>query len=135
MVKFYCMKIFNGLQLLIDDGVIDQVLCLFKSGKEVLVYVVCLGEYICCVKVYKDMVQCSFQQCVQYQEGCKVCGSCEVCVMGKVIKFGCKEVEVVWKNVEVDVFYLFNDVGVCVFWFYGYFNGVLLMELVIDEDG
>ena len=51
-----------GLQPLIDDGVIDEVMRPLKSGKEASVYVVRAGEEIRCAKVYKDMAQRSFQQ-------------------------------------------------------------------------
>jgi RIO kinase 1 len=129
------MKIPNGLQPLIDDGVIDQVLRPLKSGKEASVYVVRSGDHIRCAKVYKDMGQRSFQQRVQYQEGRKVRGSREARAMGKSTKFGRKEAEAAWKNAEVDALYLLNDAGVRVPRPYGYFNGVLLMELVTDEDG
>ncbi|MGN6740016.1 PA4780 family RIO1-like protein kinase [Dyella sp.] len=129
------MKIPNGLQPLIDDGVIDQVLRPLKSGKEASVYVVRSGDHIRCAKVYKDMGQRSFQQRVQYQEGRKVRGSREARAMGKATKFGRKEAEAAWKNAEVDALYLLSDAGVRVPRPYGYFNGVLLMELVTDEDG
>lgn len=129
------MKIPHGLQPLIDDGVIDQVLRPLKSGKEASVYVVRSGEDIRCAKVYKDMGQRSFQQRVQYQEGRKVRGSREARAMGKATKFGRKEAEAAWKNAEVDALYLLNDAGVRVPQPYGYFNGVLLMELVTDAEG
>ena len=133
--KSYRMKIPNGLQPLIDDGVIDQVLRPLKSGKEASVYVVRSGEHIRCAKVYKDMAQRSFQQRVQYQEGRKVRGSREARAMGKSTKFGRKEAEAAWKNAEVDALYLLSDAGVRVPRPYGYVNGVLLMELVTDPDG
>jgi RIO kinase 1 len=129
------MKIPNGLQPLIDDGAIDQVLRPLKSGKEASVYVVRSGDAIRCAKVYKDMGQRSFQQRVQYQEGRKVRGSREARAMGKATKFGRKEAEAAWKNAEVDALYLLSDAGVRVPRPYGYFNGVLLMELVTDADG
>ena len=55
--------------------------------------------------------------------------------MGKATKFGRKEAEAAWKNAEVDALYLLTDAGVRVPRPYGYFNGVLLMELVTDADG
>ncbi|OZB62955.1 MAG: serine protein kinase RIO, partial [Lysobacterales bacterium 13-68-4] len=87
------MKIPPGLQPLIEDGVIDDVLRPLKSGKEASVYVVRCGEAIRCAKVYKDMGQRSFQQRVQYQEGRKVRGSREARAMGKSTKFGRREAE------------------------------------------
>ena len=129
------MKTPKGLQDLIDEGVIDQVLRPLKSGKEASVYVVRSGEDIRCAKVYKDMAQRSFQARVQYQEGRKVRGSRQARAVGKAPKFGRKEAEAAWKNAEVDALYQLTAAGVRVPKPYGYFNGVLVMELVTDADG
>ncbi|MCW8809079.1 MAG: serine protein kinase RIO [Rhodanobacter sp.] len=129
------MKTPKGLQDLIDEGVIDQVLRPLKSGKEASVYIVRSGEDIRCAKVYKDMAQRSFQARVQYQEGRKVRGSRQARAMGKATKFGRKEAEAAWKNAEVDALYQLTAAGVRVPRPYGYFSGVLVMELVTDADG
>ena len=123
------------MQALIDDGVIDAVLRPLKSGKEAAVYVVRSGSEIRCAKVYKDMAQRSFQQRVQYQEGRKVRGSREARAIGKASKYGRKRQEAEWKNTEVDALYLLRDAGVRVPEPFGYFHGVLVMELVVDADG
>jgi len=129
------MKTPKGLQPLIDDGVIDEVLRPLKSGKEASVYVVRSGNEVLCAKVYKDMAQRSFQARVQYQEGRKVRGSRHARAIGKATKFGRREQETAWKNTEVDALYKLADAGVCVPRPHGYFHGVLLMALVTDEDG
>jgi len=129
------MKTPKGLQDLIDEGVIDQVLRPLKSGKEASVYVVRSGDDIRCAKVYKDMAQRSFQARVQYQEGRKVRGSRQARAMGKATKFGRKEAEAAWKNAEVDALYQLTAAGVRVPKPYGYFGGVLVMELVTDAEG
>jgi RIO kinase 1 len=129
------MKAPKPLQALIDDGVIDEVLRPLKSGKEAAVYVVRTGDDIRCAKVYKDLAQRSFQARVQYQEGRKVRGSRQARAMGKNTKFGRKEAEVAWKNAEVDALYQLTDAGVRVPQPYGYFNGVLVMELITDAEG
>ena len=129
------MKTPAGLQPLIDEGVIDEVLRPLKSGKEASVYVVRSGDEILCAKVYKDMAQRSFQQRVQYQEGRKVRGSREARAVGKASKFGRKEQEAAWKNTEVDALYRLADAGVVVPAPRGYYNGVLVMELVTDAEG
>lgn len=129
------MKTPKGLQPLIDDGVVDEVMRPLKSGKEASVYVVRSGDDIICAKVYKDMAQRSFQARVQYQEGRKVRGSRQARAMSKATKFGRKEQETAWKNTEVDALYKLVDAGVCVPKPHGYFHGVLLMELVTDEAG
>ena len=129
------MKVPSGLQPLIDDGVIDAVMRPLKSGKEAAVYVVRAGDEIRCAKVYKDMAQRSFQQRVQYQEGRKVRGSREARAIGKASKYGRKQQETAWKNTEVEALYALRDAGVRVPEPYGYFHGVLVMELVVDADG
>lgn len=129
------MKTPHGLQALIDDGVIDEVMRPLKSGKEAAVYVVRAGGDVRCAKVYKDMAQRSFQQRVQYQEGRKVRGSREARAIGKASKYGRKQQESAWKNTEVDALYQLRDAGVRVPEPYGYFHGVLVMELVVDADG
>jgi RIO kinase 1 len=125
----------QGLQALIDDGVIDEVLRPLKSGKEAAVYVVRSGDDVRCAKVYKDMAQRSFQQRVQYQEGRKVRGSREARAVGKASKYGRKQQETAWKNTEVDALYQLRDAGVRVPEPHGYYHGVLVMELVTDADG
>ena len=77
------MKTPKGLQPLIDDGVIDEVLRSLKSGKEATVYTVRTGTQIRCAKVYRDMAQRSFQKRAQYQEGRKVRGSRQARAMAK----------------------------------------------------
>ena len=129
------MKTPSGLQALIDDGVIDEVMRPLKSGKEAAVYVVRSGDDVRCAKVYKDMAQRSFQQRVQYQEGRKVRGSREARAVGKASKYGRKQQETAWKNTEVDALYQLRDAGVRVPEPHGYYHGVLVMELVTDADG
>ena len=129
------MKTPQGLQALIDDGVIDEVMRPLKSGKEAAVYVVRSGDDVRCAKVYKDMAQRSFQQRVQYQEGRKVRGSREARAIGKASKYGRKQQETAWKNTEVDALYQLREAGVRVPEPHGYYHGVLVMELVTDAEG
>jgi RIO kinase 1 len=129
------MKTPPGLQPLIDDGVIDEVLRSLKSGKEATVYLVRAGTQTRCAKVYKDMAQRSFQKRARYQEGRAVRGSRQSRAMGKSTSFGRKEQEAAWKNAEVDALYQLAAAGVRVPKPYGYFDGVLVMELVADTAG
>jgi RIO kinase 1 len=129
------MKTPQGLQPLVDDGMIDEVLRPLKSGKEAAVYVVRSHGEVLCAKVYKDMAQRSFQARVQYQEGRKVRGSRQARAIGKASKFGRREQETAWKNTEVDALYQLADAGVHVPKPHGYFHGVLLMSLVTDAAG
>ncbi len=129
------MKPPSGLQPLIEDGVIDEVLRSLKSGKEATVYVVRTRERLLCAKVYRDMGQRSFQKRARYQEGRKVRGSRQTRAMGKSTRFGKKEQEAAWKNAEVDALYQLVAADVRVPVPYGYFNDVLLMEMVTDAAG
>jgi RIO kinase 1 len=129
------MKTPPGLQPLIDDGVIDEVLRSLKSGKEATVYLVRAGPSTRCAKVYKDMAQRSFQKRAQYQEGRAVRGSRQSRAINRSSSFGRKEQETAWKNAEVDALYQLAAAGVRVPKPYGFFDGVLVMELVADPDG
>ena len=55
--------------------------------------------------------------------------------MEKGSKFGRKQQEETWQNAEVDALYRLASAGVRVPQPYGCFDGVLLMELITDEDG
>jgi RIO kinase 1 len=129
------MKTPTALQPLIDDGVIDEVIRSLKSGKEATVYLVRTGAQTRCAKVYRDMGQRSFQRRAQYQEGRKVRGSRQARAMNKSTRFGRGEQEAAWKNAEVDALYKLQAAGVRVPKPYGYFNDVLIMELVTDAAG
>jgi RIO kinase 1 len=129
------MKTPPALQPLIDDGIIDEVIRSLKSGKEATVYIVRSGTEYRCAKVYRDMAQRSFQQRSQYQEGRKVRGSRQARAIGKKTRYGRKEEESAWKNAEVSALYQLTAAGVRVPRPYGYFNGVLIMELITDAEG
>jgi len=131
----FLMKIPHGLQPLIDDGLVDDVLRPLKSGKEASVYSVRCGSEVLCAKVYKNMAHRSFQARVQYQEGRKFRGSRQTRAIAKATKFGRREQEAEWKNTEVDALYRLAAAGVRVPRPRGFFHGVLLMELITDEHG
>ena len=129
------MKTPKRLEPLLEDGLIDEVVRPLMSGKEASVYVVRCGSELRCAKVYKDMAQRSFQQRVQYQEGRKVRGSRQARAIGKASKYGRKQQEEAWKNTEVEALYQLREAGVRVPEPFGFFHGVLVMELVADADG
>jgi RIO kinase 1 len=93
------------------------------------------GAGLRCAKVYKDLRQRSFQARAQYQEGRKVRGSREARAVAKGSRHGRSEQEAAWKNAEVDALYRLDAAGVRVPKPFGFFNGVLVMELVTDADG
>lgn len=129
------MKIPKRILPLVNDGLVDEVLRPLMSGKEADVFVVRCGSNIRCAKIYKQAQQRSFKQAVQYQEGRKVRNSRRARAMEKGSSFGRKEQEQVWQNAEVDALYKLARAGVRVPRPYGCFDGVLLMELITDNDG
>ncbi|MFY0665016.1 MAG: serine protein kinase RIO [Natronospirillum sp.] len=129
------MKIPKRLQPLVDDGLIDEVLYPLMSGKEAAVFVVRCGDDIRCAKVYKDAAQRSFKKAVTYREGRKDRSSRRARAMEKGSKFGRQQQEASWQNAEVDALYKLAAAGVRVPEPYGCVDGVLLMELVTDDEG
>ncbi|MCO5787605.1 serine protein kinase RIO [Pseudomonas sp. G11-1] len=129
------MKIPPRIQPLVDDGLVDEVIRPLMSGKEAAVYVVRCGDAIRCAKVYKEADKRSFKQAALYQEGRKVRNSRRARAMEKGSRFGREQQESIWQNAEVDALYRLAAAGVRVPKPYGCFDGVLLMELVTDEEG
>lgn len=129
------MKIPKSIEPLVQDGLVDEVIRPLKSGKEAAVYVVRAGGEIRCAKVYKEVNKRGFHTQAQYQEGRKVRNSRRARAMEKNTRYGRKEQESAWQNAEVDALYRLAAAGVCVPQPYGFFDGVLLMELVADDNG
>ncbi len=120
---------------LLEDGLIDEVICQLMSGKEAQVYVVRCGDEVRCAKVFKEANQRSFKQAVQYQEGRSGRNSRRNRAMSKKSRYGQKEQESAWLNAEVDALRQLASAGVRVPQPYSFVDGVLLMELVSDADG
>ena len=129
------MKIPKRLKPLVEDGLVDEVIRPLMSGKEADVFIVRCGRELRCAKIYKEADKRGFKQATQYQEGRKVRNSRRARAMEKGSRFGRKEQEQVWQNTEVDALFRLARVGVRVPKPYGCFDGVLLMELICDEQG
>ena len=129
------MKTPARLASLLEDGLIDEVLRQLMSGKEATVYVVRCGEEVRCAKVYKEANKRSFRQSVDYTEGRRVKNSRQGRAMAKGSKFGRESQEAAWQSAEVDALYQLADAGISVPVPYNFYEGVLLMELVVDADG
>ncbi len=129
------MKIPKRLLPLVEDGLVDEVLYQLMSGKEATVYAVKSQGEIRCAKVYKDVKNRSFKKAAQYQEGRKVKNSRRARAMEKGSSFGRKQIEEAWQNAEVDALFILSKVGVRVPQPFGCYDGVLLMELVTDDEG
>lgn len=129
------MKIPKRLQPLVDEGIVDEVLSQLMSGKEATVYTVRCGDQVKCAKVYKEANKRSFKKAVQYQEGRKSKNSRRARAIQKGSKYGKAQQEEAWQNSEVDALYLLASSGVRVPEPYGCFDGVLIMELITDDEG
>jgi RIO kinase 1 len=129
------MKPPKRLQSLIEEGLIDTVVRQLMSGKEAMVYVVRCGDDTRCAKIYKEATQRSFRQAVDYTENRKVKNSREARAMAKGTRFGREVQEAAWQSAEVDALYRLADAGVRVPKPHNFCDGVLLMELVCDENG
>ena len=129
------MKAPQRLQALIDEGLIDSVQRQLMSGKEAMVFVVRCGDETRCAKVYKEANNRSFRQAVDYTENRKVKNTRQARAMAKGTRFGKASQEAAWQSAEVDALYRLAAAGVRVPRPFNFHDGVLLMELVADEDG
>jgi len=129
------MKTPKRLQSLLDEGLIDGVQRQLMSGKEAMVFVVRCGGEARCAKVYKEATHRSFRQAVDYTENRKVKNTRQARAMAKGTRFGKEAQEAAWQSAEVDALYRLAAAGVRVPRPYNFHDGVLLMELVVDEDG
>ncbi len=129
------MRTPKRIQPLVDEGVVDEVLRQLMSGKEADVYVVRCGQEIRCVKVYKEATRRSFKKLTQYREGRKERNSRRQRAIDKGSKFGRKQEEALWQTAEVDALFRLAQAGVRVPQPYLCLDGVLLMELITDDEG
>ena len=129
------MKTPKRLAAMVEEGLVDEVIGQLMSGKEATVYVVRCGEHLRCAKVYKEANQRSFRNNATYQEGRKVKNSRQARAMEKGSRYGRKMQEEVWQSAEVDALYRLAAAGVRVPQPHICFEGVLLMDLVLDADG
>ena len=129
------MKTPKRLTTLVEEGLVDELLGQLMSGKEATVYIVRCGEHIRCAKVYKEANQRSFRKAASYQEGRKVKNSRQARAMEKGSRYGRQMQEEVWQNAEVDALYRLAAAGVRVPQPHICFEGVLLMDLVVDAEG
>lgn len=130
------MRIPKRLEPLIEEGLIDSVICQLTSGKEAMIYMVRCGENVRCAKVYKESNKCNFQQRSCYTEGRKVRNSRRArAMMLKGSRYGHLAREEAWQGTEIDMLCRLGIAGVRVPKFYNFFAGVLLMELITDSIG
>ncbi|MEK7412558.1 MAG: PA4780 family RIO1-like protein kinase [Planctomycetota bacterium] len=125
----------DRLRELMDLGIIEQVVRPLKSGKEASVFVVIAdGEY-CAAKVYKEAQHRSFRNRQDYVEGRSVRNSRQQRAMNSGSKFGQKQNEEAWQNAEAAAMARLHAAGVRIPRPRNNAEGVLLMDLVVDQNG
>lgn len=129
------MRIPKRLEPLIEEGLIDSVMCQLMSGKEAMIYLVGCGDAIRCAKVYKESNKRNFQQRTNYTEGRKVKNSRRARAIEKGSRYGRSASEEAWQSTEIDMLCRLGMAGIRVPKFYSFFAGVLLMELITDSEG
>jgi len=125
----------DKLDVLIADGVIDEVLGRLKSGKEANISLVRRGEAVIAAKVYKDRSTRSFKNNSDYKEGRKVRNTRTQRAIDRGGQFGRDAAEQAWKSAEADALYKLAGTGVRVPEPVMFYEGVLLMDLVCDAEG
>ena len=129
------MRVPSSLQPLYDQGVITEVLRPLMAGKEAEVYLVISEGEERVAKVYKQAINRSFKHRSDYTEGRKVRNSRQQRAMNKRSKYGREQIEAEWRSAEVDAIYRLRAAGVRVPEPYDFVDGVLVMELITDDQG
>jgi RIO kinase 1 len=125
----------DDLEVLLADGIIDEVLGRLKSGKEANISLVRRGQDVLAAKVYKDRATRSFKNNADYKEGRKVRNSRTQRAIDSGGRFGRDAAEQAWKSAEADALYKLVGSGVRAPMPVLFYEGVLLMELVKDAEG
>ena len=124
-----------SLEQLLEDGVIDEVLGRLKSGKEADVWLVRHHDEVLCAKVYKDRQFRSFKNNSGYKEGRAVRNTRTQRAMERGSRFGQAAAEEEWKAAESDALHKLHAQGVRVPAPVLFYEGILLMKLVLDAEG
>ncbi len=128
------MKTPNRMNPLIEEGLIDSVVCQLVSGKEAMLYVVQCGDEYRCAKVYKEKQKRNFRQNACYLEGREISDHRRARFMHSS-NFVRTVRDDAWHSVEVDTLARLATADVITPKFYNFFEGVLLMELIMDSNG
>jgi RIO kinase 1 len=125
----------DPLAPLLADGVIDEVVARLKSGKEADVWLVRHGTEIVAAKIYKARHARNFRNNAAYKEGRQVRSTRTQRAMDRGSRFGQQASEDAWKAKESDALHRLHAAGVRVPRPVLFFEGVLLMEVVVDGHG
>src|SRR6266511_586516 len=125
----------DPLAPLLVDGVIDEVVARLKSGKEADLWIVRHAGEAIAAKVYKSRQTRSFRNDAVYREGRQVRDTRTQRAMDRGSRFGQAAAEEAWKTKEADALHALHAAGVRVPRPVMFYEGVLLMELVLDAHG
>ena len=125
----------NPLAPLLADGVVEEVVARLKSGKEADLWIVRHGGELVAAKVYKARAERSFRNDAGYREGRRVRNTRTQRAMDRGSRFGQAAAEQAWKTKEADALHALHAAGVRVPRPVMFYEGVLLMELVVDAAG
>lgn len=125
----------DSLETLLADGIIDAVIGQLKTGKEAEVWLVQHAGQVVAAKLYKERHERNFRNNAGYKEGREVRNSRTRRAMEKGSRFGQAAAEEAWKNAEADSLYKLHAQGVRVPTPVMFYEGILLMELVLDAEG
>lgn len=131
------MKIPKRLEPLIDEGLIDSVVCQLMSGKEAMVYMVRSGNDFHCAKVYRESNQHHVSHRTSPFGGRRFKNSRRLRVIEKAeyTAYRTHLDQEVWPCKEVEMLCHLGRSGVRVPKFHNFFDGVLLMELITNSEG
>ncbi|WP_164001625.1 RIO1 family regulatory kinase/ATPase [Pyxidicoccus caerfyrddinensis] len=125
----------DSLETLLADGIIEAVIGQLKTGKEAEVWLVQHAGEVVAAKLYKERHERNFRNNVGYREGREVRNSRTRRAMEKGSRFGQAAAEEAWKSAESDSLYKLYAQGVRVPQPVLFYEGILLMEVVLDAQG
>ncbi|HCF61746.1 MAG TPA: hypothetical protein DFS52_27585 [Myxococcales bacterium] len=123
------------LELLLAEGIVDEVHGRLKSGKEAEVWIVSHAGELAAAKIYFEREARRFRNNADYKEGRAVSNSRTARAMARGSRFGRAAAEEAWRSAEADVLFKLHAHGVRTPKPLLFFEGVLLMELVLDAEG
>jgi len=130
------MTLSDSLAVLLEDGIIQDVLGRIMSGKEAEVYAVLRNDEACAAKIYKPRHQRSFKNNSAYTEGRIMTRDTRARrAIAKGTTFGKEMEEKSWKDTEHDALQLAWQAGVRVPQPIFLYEDALLMQLVVDDEG
>src|SRR5512142_970518 len=124
-----------SLETLLADGVVEEICGRLKSGKEADLWLVRHAGETVAAKVYKAREARSFRNNAAYKEGRQVRNTRTQRAMDRGTRCGQEASEHAWKAKESDALHRLHAAGVRVPRPVLFFDGVLLMEVVVDAHG